>query len=86
VVDPVASKLLNSRMEQDFSLEADSHLTAQIILQLRRYLKAVYCSEDLRSIQGVPTEVYRVSLQDFLEFYILMFVATLFYSLQKSTN
>jgi len=49
VVDPVASKLLIKRMEQDYSLEADSHLTAQIILHLRWQLKALYCSEELKT-------------------------------------
>jgi hypothetical protein len=50
VVDPVASKLVNKGMEQDYSVEADSHLTAQIILHLRRHLKALYCSEELETI------------------------------------
>ena len=47
-------------MEQDFYLEADSHLTAQIILHLRWYLKALYCSGDLKTIQGVPTRFLRI--------------------------
>jgi hypothetical protein len=60
VVDPVASKLQNIRMEQNYFVEGDSHLTAQIILHLRWYLKALYYSEELKTIQGVPTRFLRL--------------------------